>query len=146
MKTDEIVSAYHETAPEAAQELGAWARAPEARPSTPKIPEVVTTPPVVGRKNDSGKAQWSLLPWDAVREIVHVLTHGAKEYAPGNWVHVPDARDRYFDALMRHLTTWYYDGEEIDPQFGLHHLAHAGCDLLFLLALSLRGKFKNDAR
>lgn len=95
-----------------------------------------------GRKNDLGKDRWGLLPWDAVREIVRVLTHGAKEYAPGNWVHVPEARDRYFEALMRHLTAWYYDGKTIDPQFGLHHLAHAGCDLLFLLALSLRGKIK----
>ena len=94
---------------------------------------------VHGQKHDAGKLCWSLLPFDAVREVVRVLEKGAEKYEAGNWVHVPGARDRYFDAALRHLTAWY-EGERSDPEWNLHHLAHATCCTLFLLALSLRGK------
>lgn len=93
----------------------------------------------VGRKSDAGKLRWSLLPVDAMREVIRVLMGGANKYAPNNWIHVPNARDRYYDALIRHATAWY-EGERNDSEWGLHHLAHCACCCLFLLALSLRGK------
>lgn len=93
----------------------------------------------IGEKRDAGKLRWSLLPFDALREVVRVLMKGAEKYAPGNWQYVECARDRYFDAAMRHLSAWY-EGERNDPEWGLHHLAHCCCCVLFLLALSLRGK------
>ncbi len=99
----------------------------------------------VGRKNDQGKLKWSLLPLDAMREVVRVLMGGASKYAPNNWVHVPGARDRYFDAAIRHLTAWY-EGERNDEEWGLHHLAHACCCVIFLLALDLRGHFADNAK
>ena len=77
-----------------------------------------------------------LLPWGALVEVGRVMTFGAKKYAPGNWTKVSDARARYFDALHRHLAAWA-QGERLDPEFGLHHLAHASCCLLFLLAFEL---------
>ncbi len=90
----------------------------------------------VGRKNDAGKRQWRLLPWAAVDQIVGVLTEGARKYAPDNWRKVPDWRGRYFDAALRHLAAWQR-GEANDPEWGYSHLAHAGCCVLFLLALEL---------
>ena len=93
----------------------------------------------VGRKHDFGKPEWYLLPFNAVEEIVKVLTFGAKKYSPGNWQHVPNAKSRYFSALMRHLTAWV-NGEDKDKETKLSHLAHAGCCLLFLMELN-----KNDA-
>ncbi len=92
-----------------------------------------------GRKNDQGKLRWSLVPLDAMREVVRVLMGGADQYAPDNWVEVENARERYYNAGVRHVTTWY-EGDSIDAQWGLHHLAHGICCFLFLLALSLRGK------
>ncbi len=89
---------------------------------------------VQGRKDDQGKPRWGLLPFEAVSQVVDVLTFGAKKYAPDNWRHVPDARNRYFDAAMRHLVTWK-QGERKDPESGHHHLAHAACCVLFALAL-----------
>ena len=83
-------------------------------------------------KKDHGKAMWDLLPLDSVRQIVEVLTFGAKKYAPEQWKNVPHARGRYFSAMMRHIESWY-SGEKIDKESGLHHLAHAGCCLLFLI-------------
>lgn len=87
-----------------------------------------------GDKNkfDGGKAMWDLLPWDAVEEIVQILTFGATKYGAYSWKEVDGARDRYMAALMRHVKAWYA-GEEFDPESGQHHLAHAGCNLLFLL-------------
>jgi hypothetical protein len=81
---------------------------------------------------DTGKARWDLLPWRSVGEVVRVLTHGAVKYAPDNWQKVPEPRNRYFAAAVRHLTTWW-DGEKVDPESGLSHLAHAVCCLLFLM-------------
>lgn len=94
----------------------------------------------VGEKFDKGKLRWSLIPFDAAREIVRVLTLGAEKYTPGGWEHVEDARERYSNALLRHCVAWI-DGEQKDDEWGLNHLAHGGCCLLFLLALDLRGRF-----
>lgn len=92
-----------------------------------------------GRKDDTGKLRWSLLPLGALEETVRVLTKGAEHYAPWGWESVPQARDRYTDALLRHVVAWR-NGQRNDPQWGLHHLAHATCDILFLLSLDLRGE------
>ncbi len=92
-----------------------------------------------GVKHDAGKPRWGLLPTKALGAIVGVLTFGAQKYAPGNWRRVEKARDRYYDALLRHLTAWH-EGEVTDPESGMHHLAHAGCCLLFLLELDITGR------
>lgn len=52
---------------------------------------------------------------------------------------------RLFSAGQRHLIAWW-EGETIDPESGLPHLAHAACCVLFLLALEKRGFKKNDDR
>jgi hypothetical protein len=86
-----------------------------------------------GIKHDGGKPAWDLLPFAQVGEIVDVLTFGARKYpSPGNWQRVPDASNRYFAALMRHLAAWK-SGERHDPETRLSHLAHAGACLLFLM-------------
>ena len=84
------------------------------------------------KKYDAGKPMWDLLQWDAVEELVKVLTFGAERYGAYSWKEVEGARDRYMAAMMRHIKAWY-TGEEIDPDSGIHHLGHAGCCLLFLL-------------
>jgi hypothetical protein len=84
-----------------------------------------------GRKFDGGKPQYGLLPPLALRATVDVLTFGAEKYEPDNWQRVPDSKRRYFDALQRHLWQWK-DGEQIDQESGLPHLAHAMCCLMFL--------------
>lgn len=89
-----------------------------------------------GVKYDNGKPQWSLLPFRALTQVVEVLTYGAKKYAPDNWKKVPDARRRYIDAGFRHLTA-YTTGETNDPETGKHHLAHAICCMLYLVAFDL---------
>lgn len=86
----------------------------------------------LGVKFDSDKPQWSLLPFEALEEVVEVLTFGAKKYAPDNWKYVPDADARYMDAAFRHMAK-YMQGHKHDGETGNNHLAHAVCCLLFKL-------------
>ena len=90
---------------------------------------------MAGEKYDGGKLRMDLLPFGPVEEIVKVLTFGAKKYSDNNWMIVPDAVKRYEAAMLRHISA-YKRGEELDPESGLKHLAHAGCCLLFLLHFS----------
>ena len=85
-----------------------------------------------GRKHDSNKPRYSLLPENTVHNVIQVLEYGAVKYEPDNWKYVPDARTRYYDAAMRHIDDWW-NGSEVDEESSLPHLAHAICCLLFLL-------------
>ena len=85
----------------------------------------------LGRKFDGGKLEYGLLPPLALEETVKVLTFGAQKYERDNWQKVPDSKRRYFDALQRHVWAWK-QGEQFDPESGIHHLAHAMCCLMFL--------------
>lgn len=102
----------------------------------PPFKEVQLTQGNLGVKYDNDKPQWSLLPFKALREVVDVLTYGAKKYAPDNWKKVPNAKQRYIDAGFRHFTA-YAGGEKLDPETGKSHLAHAMCCLLYLLAFEV---------
>jgi hypothetical protein len=84
-----------------------------------------------GRKFDGGKLQYSLLPPSALQATVEILTFGAEKYEPNNWKHVPNSKQRYFDAMQRHVWAWK-NGEQDDPESGRNHLAHALCCLMFL--------------
>lgn len=89
-----------------------------------------------GRKFDSNKLEYGLLPPYALEATVDVLTFGAQKYERENWKKVPDSKRRYFDALERHVWAWK-KGERFDPESGKHHLAHAMCCLMFLLEKDL---------
>jgi hypothetical protein len=84
-----------------------------------------------GRKYDTGKPEWDLMPWDSLEDVVKVLDFGAKKYEPDNWKRVPYASVRYIAAAFRHLIARAI-GKKIDSETKLPHVAHAICCLLFL--------------
>lgn len=84
-------------------------------------------------KHDTGKLRYDLLPFGAVDRIVEVLNFGAQKYAPNNWQNLQDFEARYFAAALRHLSK-HAQGEAVDSESGLSHLAHAACCLVFLLS------------
>jgi hypothetical protein len=90
-----------------------------------------------GMKFDKNKPDYSLLPFAAVDEVVKVLTYGAAKYDRFNWEKVEAVR--YQAATMRHFSA-HMQGEKIDPESGISHLAHAICSLLYLLDFELKGK------
>lgn len=92
-------------------------------------------------KYDAGKADWSLMPWEAVEEINKVLEFGAQKYnekdkkGPNSWNWAKGTglgRLRVLNAVFRHLFA-YARGEKLDPESGLSHLNHAACGLLFMI-------------
>ena len=96
--------------------------------------ETCADPKPEGRKADSGKPRWSLLPRGTLLKVIQVLEAGAVKYDVENWKAVPNARIRYYDAMNRHIEAWW-GGERHDPETGIHHLAHATCCALFLIWL-----------
>lgn len=93
----------------------------------------------IGRKDDSNKPRYSLLPRRTINQVVQVLEYGAIKYEVDNWQRVPDSRNRYYDAAMRHIDAWW-NGEKLDEESKLPHLAHAICCLLFLLWFDNKGE------
>ncbi|WP_319802761.1 dATP/dGTP diphosphohydrolase domain-containing protein [Moraxella bovoculi] len=92
-----------------------------------------------GQKHDQNKPRFSLIPHKALWQVVEVLEFGANKYGADNWRHVPNARERYFNAAHRHLNAWWA-GEKVDSESGLPHLAHAVCCLMFLMWFDGDGK------
>ena len=85
----------------------------------------------IGLKFDDQKIPLDLWSADALEETAKVLSNGAEKYYPYNWANGLSYR-RVFSALLRHLWAWWR-GEDNDPEWGLNHLAHAMCCLMFLL-------------
>lgn len=89
-------------------------------------------------KFDTSKLRYDLIPTSTTKALAQVLTYGAKKYKPNNWQNVDDP-DRYVAALYRHLEAWR-DGEKVDKESGLQHLAHALTNVAFLLHLDKPAK------
>lgn len=96
-----------------------------------------------GTKFDQGKLRWDLIPPE-FEEVIKVITFGARKYTDRNWEKGINY-SRLFGAVMRHLWA-FLKGETRDPESGLHPLAHAACDIIFLLTYERRmmGKDFND--
>ena len=84
-------------------------------------------------KNDSGKPTYDLIPFELLADVNKVLEHGRKSYGLNNWRKEKGFKmSRPFNALLRHMFAWW-SGEDNDKQTGISHLAHAMCNLLFLM-------------
>ena len=90
-------------------------------------------------KNDSSKVNLAILndTSKALEEVAKVMEYGANKYSRMNWSKV-DNTERYIAATYRHLMLGYTQGEKLDDESNLSHLAHAVCSLLFLLEIELR--------
>lgn len=100
---------------------------------------------LTGVKHDQDKLPWELVPWDALREVVSVLRFGKQKYSARNWEN-GIVYSRLYAAAIRHLSSWFQDGEDKDPETGISHLAHAACCTLFMLAFHVRGMKEVDDR
>lgn len=93
-------------------------------------------------KHDQSKTRLDLLPFAALEEVGAVLTLGAAKYSAHNWAKGTDW-SRYLGATLRHVFA-FARGENLDPETGRSHLAHAICCLLFLLTFQLESKGTDD--
>lgn len=100
--------------------------------------------PIATFKKDAGKLRWSLLPTDALEQVVKVLEFGAVKYGPNQWRELPEFEwMRISDALERHHTKWKR-GKDIDDESGLLELAHLACNALFLLEMEIHKLGKDN--
>mgnify|MGYP001590612730 CR=1 FL=1 len=86
-------------------------------------------------KADAGKPPLSRLPRVALEQTARVLAYGAVKYGWENWHECPlsDVR-RYHDAALRHIVA-DANGELLDPESRLPHLAHAIASLMFIMGI-----------
>lgn len=102
------------------------------------------TPDSPGAKLDHGKPDLSLLLMfgRALSAVGEVGTFGANKYTRGGWQFVPEGRNRYTAACLRHLCKEHYEAR--DPDSGLLHAAHAAWNALARLELELREQENNN--
>lgn len=98
-----------------------------------------------GVKYDSDKTQYTLLPPYALKAVADNLTAGLNKYpARNNWKLVPNAKERYLDALYRHLEA-HRRGEIFDTESsvaGTTHLSAVIANAMFLLEFMLDPELK----
>lgn len=67
------------------------------------------------------KVPFSVLSMQVLGEMGLGMLEGARKYGRHNYRVTGVRASVYFDAAMRHLVDWY-EGQDIDPTSGLHHL------------------------
>lgn len=82
-------------------------------------------------KADAGKPQLTLVPRKIIWAIAKVRMYGNKKYGdPENWRQVE--KERYRDAMMRHMLQYLDDPDGVDEESGIKHLYHLACNVAFL--------------
>ncbi|MDI4659527.1 MULTISPECIES: dATP/dGTP diphosphohydrolase domain-containing protein [Cobetia] len=71
------------------------------------------------------------------------LLDGALKYGRTNWRAAGVRASIYVDACQRHLGAWF-EGEDTDPDSGIHHLGHALACLAILTDAQHAGKLTDD--
>lgn len=94
----------------------------QMKPVTSATGEKLVTDPKTGGMKGQKPARFDLIPSPFLWELALVYGKGAEKYDDDNWRKGYDWRLTY-GALLRHLHLFWM-GESIDPESGLHHLAH----------------------
>jgi hypothetical protein len=94
---------------------------------------------------DSGKARLDQLPPKAIEMVGRVFGYGAKKYGEWNWAQYADdwSDQQLVGSLLRHIFA-YQRGENIDPESGHTHLAHAAANAMMLLELVANHKGRDE--
>lgn len=89
------------------------------------------------------KAPLSTVSAPVLMEIGVAMLEGARKYGRHNYRMVGVKASVYYDAAMRHLTSWW-EGENIDPDSGLSHVTKAIATLVVLRDAMLNKKCDDD--
>lgn len=93
-------------------------------------------------KDNRSKTRLDLIPSTPLELAGQVLAHGAEKYKPNNWRYGLPWGDT-FASMQRHLWAWQRR-EDKDKDTGISHLAHALCQLLFLVEYEATGTGTDD--
>lgn len=88
---------------------------------------------IKGAKYDEGKPRPSLVPVEGIEAIMHVREFGKAKYADAeDWRKVP--REKWLEALLRHVLHIWDNPLAIDDESGLPALWHVITNAAFLCA------------
>lgn len=91
----------------------------------------------------SDKLPFHLWPETATIMGAMGLLDGALKYGRSNWRVAGVRGSIYYDALRRHANA-LFEGEDIDPDSGLPHEAHALACLAIIVDAKAAGKYVDD--
>lgn len=91
----------------------------------------------------SKKAPLHVVPAPVLMEIGLGMLEGAMKYGSYNFRAADVRASVYYDAAMRHLMA-FWEGEDLDPDSGLHHVAKALSCLTVLRDGIMREQFVDD--
>jgi hypothetical protein len=102
--------------------------------------------PETGGAKEESLSRYDLVPPDGLTELAKVYGYGEQKYPSG-----PDGPNYLrgypwhlsIASLERHVQK-FKAGEDIDPETGLHHLAHAAWHAMTLVAFGRRGLGRDD--
>ena len=89
------------------------------------------------------KAPMHLIPPYALEQTAWVHKLGSEKYGPYNWRKTGVCATTYVSAIMRHLNAWR-DGEDLDPESGISHIAHIASSCNILLDAGHCGTLQDD--
>jgi hypothetical protein len=118
---------------------GAFAKVPIADNALTAVSKPSNPKDAVG----SGKLPLHLFPLTAVIYGCIALLNGALKYGRSNFRAVGVRSSIYYDATLRHLGAWM-EGEECDPDDGVHHLGAALACIAVLIDAKEAGKLNDD--
>ena len=71
------------------------------------------------------------------------MGEGAVKYGKHNWRVEGVRASIYYDATLRHLLSWF-DGEDVDPDSGVHHVSKAIASLMVLRDAMIQNNCVDD--
>lgn len=89
------------------------------------------------------KVPLGLIPPHAMEQTAWVHKLGSEKYGIFNWRRTGVCASTYVNAILRHLNAWR-DGEDLDPESGISHLAHVACSCNILMDAEYCGKLQDD--
>lgn len=88
------------------------------------------------------KPALSTVPCPVLYELGAAMTEGCK-YGRHNYRVIGVRASVYYDAAQRHIMAWW-EGQDLDPESGLPHLAKAMACLCILRDADIRDKLNDD--
>lgn len=100
--------------------------------------------PVQASRANTGKLRYSMVDPLFLTELTKVLEFGAQKYDRDNWKKGLKYQS-VIDSVERHLIA-FRNNEDVDDESGCLHLAHAACNLMFLINYFKRKLLNLDDR
>lgn len=102
---------------------------------------------IEGKKFDKGKPRLAEMITDfrePLTEVARIWAFGAEKYDKGNWRYVSEGKDRYSNAMLRHLLA--ESDRAVDDESLLLHAAHVAWNALARLHFILQEQKEEQSK